>query len=408
MKTKLMTLILCGLLLTTTVQMTACKDTGNPDDMTSAVTEAPTEAPTEPSETEAQSEIAMEQFAAAINDEICVFDEHLGEIKLKSLRFPSNNIRLDECKLLTKAILDLDQDGVNEYVIKSPNHDCIILHYHNGKVYSHCLDTDDFYNFNTDGTFYWYDSSVAGGWECGLSKIIFDGETLNIKSIYSLKYSENPATDYEYYVEGEVVTEREYYDYRAHNIHKERMKFSQFELTCSYPITAEQAWNLANAYWDNQDGRTDAGAGTVFTNRIVLIDTPNSDTNDYRVAFQVEWTSNVREGGECMPPYDIQLMDQILVNAFTGEIIPSTYNPDSKGVSVEEAIEIVKNNCEYIDFDNEENGYRVEHAVNEPAPDHVYVIVIQKYIVDHYSVSTVRWVDKNTGQPMAPYYSYGK
>lgn len=79
MKAKLMTLILCGLLLTTTAQMTACKDTGNPDDTTSAVTEAttevptempteapteaptdaptevPTEAPTEPSETETQA-----------------------------------------------------------------------------------------------------------------------------------------------------------------------------------------------------------------------------------------------------------------------------------------------------------------------------------------------------------------
>ena len=354
------------------------------------------------------AEKAMEMYEAAINDEICVFDEHFGEIKLKSLRFPNNNTRLDECKLLTKAILDADQDGVNEYVIKSPDNDYIILHYYNGKVYSYCLGIGDFYNLNTDGTFYWYGASVAGEWECGLNKIIFDGETLNIKSIYRLKYSENPAMNYEYYIEGEAVTEDEYYDYRSHNIRKERMKFSQFELTCSYPIPAEQAWNLANAYWDNQDGRTDGGAGTVFTARIVLIDTPNSDTNYYRIAFQVEFTSKVEEGGECMPPYHINSYDQILVNAFTGEITTSAYESNGKCISIEKAIEITKNDCEYIDFDNEESGYRVEYAVNAIAPDHIYVIVIQKYVVDHYSVDTVRWVDKYTGEIISPYYMYGK
>ncbi|MBQ8416115.1 MAG: hypothetical protein IJX13_04345 [Clostridia bacterium] len=355
----------------------------------------------------AENDIAMQMYAAAINDEICVFDEHLGEIKLKACRFPSNNVRLDECKLLTKAILDMDQDGVNEYVIKSPDNKYIILRHYNAKVYSYYLDICDYYKFNTDGTFYWNDSSVTGAWEGGLNKIIFDGETLNIKSIYSLKYSENSAMNYEYYIEGEAVAEDEYYHYR-NDIHNEAMSFSHFDLTCSYPITAEKAWDLANAYWDNQDGRTDGGAGTIFTARIVLIDTPNSDTNYYRIAFQVEFTSNVREGGECMPPYHINSYDQILVNAFTGEIIASTYEPNGKGISVEEAIEIAKNDCEYIDFDNEESGYRVEHAVNAMAPDHVYVIAIQKYVVDHYSVDTVRWVDKYTGEIISPYYVYGK
>lgn len=349
-----------------------------------------------------QAEIAMKMYEAAINDEICIYDERLGEIELKSLCFTSNNTSLAECKLLTSAMLDVDQDGVNEYVIQSPDYECIILRYHNGKVYSYRLDTADFYNFNTDGTFYWYDSSEEGEWECGLNKIAFDGETLNIKSIYSLQYSKNP-TKYEYFVEGEAVTDSEYY--RNHT-HKEEMKFSQFELTCSYPITAEQAWNLANAYWDHQNGHTDAGAGTVVTAKIVLIDTPNSDTNEYRVALQWEFTSNVREGGECMPPYDIQLKDQILVNAFTREITASTYEPGGKGVSVEEAIEIAKNYRSYMSGEicNEENGYRVELAPNAQAPEHVYVIIIQKYD----TVTDRIWIDKNAGKTISPYYLYGK
>ena len=109
-----------------------------------------------------------------------------------------------------------------------------------------------------------------------------------------------------------------------------------------------------------------------------------------------------------MPPHTIREHDQILVNAFTGEITASTYDPSVKGVSVEEAIEIAKNDFEYIDFDKEGNGYRVEHDVHEPAPDHVYVIVIQEYVVDHYSFYSSVWIDKHTGEIISPYYINGK
>ena len=152
-----------------------------------------------------EAEKAMQMYEAAIKGEICVFDERVGEIKLSSLRLSSKDTSLDECKLLKKAILDLDQDGVNEYVIKSPNNEHIILRHYDGKVYSYRLDTGNYYIFNTDGTFYWYAPSAEGGKECGLKKIIFDEETLNAKPIYSLEYSANPVK-YEYFVEGEAVT----------------------------------------------------------------------------------------------------------------------------------------------------------------------------------------------------------
>ena len=107
-------------------------------------------------------------------------------------------------------------------------------------------------------------------------------------------------------------------------------------------LSAEQAWNLANEYWDNQNGRKDYAAGTVFTAKVVLIDTPNSNTNYYRFAFQVEWTSNVREDDESKVPYHVNSHDEILVNAFNGEVVASTYDPYGKLFSVEEAIEIAK------------------------------------------------------------------
>ena len=141
-----------------------------------------------------------------------------------------------------------------------------------------------------------------------------------IGSVYSLKVDPER---YEYYVGGELVTEDVYHDCRSQNIQKETMKFSCFELTCAYPITAEQAWNLANAYWDNQDGCTEGAAGTVYVTRIVLVDTPDTDTDCYRVALRTEgYSGGGVEGYECLPPHSIREMGEISVNAFSGEIMP--------------------------------------------------------------------------------------
>ena len=355
-----------------------------------------------------ENDNAMQKYEEAISDEICVFDDRLGEIKLKSLRFSSNDISLDECKLLKSSIFDVDQNGVNEYVIKSNDNSHIILRYHNGKVRSYCLDTCDYYKFNTDGTFYWYDALVSGAWECGLSKIVFDGETLNIISLYSIKYFEDPV-NYEYFVEGKTVDEDEYYACIRDHSFKDTAEFSYFELTNLYPITAEQAWNLANAYWDGQDGCRDMGAGTTWTARIVLVDTPCADTNYYRVAFQVEWTSNGGgTGDECKPPYHVSLKDQILVNAFTGEITTPACESGNKCISDEEAIEIVKNNYGDIDFGNEEGKYLAEIDLDITAPEHICVVSIKKLVGNDHNFYTRAWVDKYTGEIVSPYYMYGK
>jgi hypothetical protein len=233
------------------------------------------------SEEHVTTDTAMHMREAAIKGEICVFDERLGEIGWKSLRFPSNDTSLDECKLLKKAIFDIDQDGINEYIIKSPDNEHIILRYYNGKVYSYCLDSCDYYKFNTDGTFYWAISPDSSTLECGLSRITFDGDSLNVRSLYSLK----GPMQCEYFVDGEAVTAKEYHNYRD-GFRTGAMDFSYLDLTPLYPINAEQAWNLANDYWDNQDGSRDYGVGNVWTNRIVLIDIPSSDTDYYRVSIQ--------------------------------------------------------------------------------------------------------------------------
>ena len=59
-------------------------------------------------------------------------------------------------------------------------------------------------------------------------------------------------------------------------------------------------------------------------------------------------------------------------------------------------------------YDVEENGYRVEHAVNANAPDSVYVMVVQRFVIDHYSTFDEIWIDKNTGETINPYSFEGK
>ncbi len=364
----------------------------------------PEEPVTHPSQNE-QAEIAIEMLEAAVRDEINVVDEHLGEARLKDLCLPRSGARLEDCRLLTMAALDIDRDGAKEFVIQSPAHNHIILRYHNGRVYSYGLGTRDFYRFNTDGSFYWHDPSDAGGWECGLSKVVFSGASMAVQSVYSLKYIDAPAK-YEYFIGDAAVTSKEFNADPETGITRKEEMFYQFELTCPYPITAQQARDLAIEYWDLQDGCGDGAAGTVFRVRIVLTDTPNAETDYYRASFQVEWRSNGGgEGDECKPPYHIESHDQILVNAFTGEIKASTCGPDGRIISEKEAIEIVQKHCE-VELGTV--GYRFELDAAFPAPDHIYAITVHKIVDQHPVFHTSKWVDKHTGEIIFPYYVFGK
>jgi len=75
-------------------------------------------------------------------------------------------------------------------------------------------------------------------------------------------------------------------------------------------------------------------------------------------------------------------------------------------ISRYEAITIAENYWE--DFDIKENGYRVELAVNANAPDSVYVMVIKRLVIDHYSTFDEIWIDKTSGEAIIPYEPDGK
>ncbi len=266
-----------------------------------------------------EAERAMEMYEAAIKGEICVFDESLDEVKLEDCRFPSNHLRLGECEILSKAILDMDQDGINEYVIQSEAKDHIVLHYYNGKVYSYCFDSGNFYNLNSDGSFYWIDSYESENRSRGLNQLSFDGSSLSIKEIY--KISPPYSDSYEFYMGGKQITHEEFLDYDMSN-HKTEATFYPFDISCEYPISSEKACELASNHWQIENGMSEGAAGTRIVHRIVILEKPNNDTLNYRIRWQMEGYHNHVPDSYCsLPPYDIKPYKELLIDAITGECL---------------------------------------------------------------------------------------
>ena len=519
------------------------------------------------------NDIAMQMYQAAINDEICVFDEHLGEIKLKDCRFPSNHLRLDECEILNKAILDMDGDGINEYVIQSETKEHIVLHYYDGKVYSYCFTGMSLFNLMNDGFFYWIDSYDVNNCTRGCNRITFDGASCGVKEIYRIK--QTSPYDYgegyhEYYVDGKQITREEfrsYYD--AIRVSGQLATFSPFDFSCEYPISSEKAFELASNYWGIKSGEEDGAAGSLYVSTIVILEKPNNDTLNYHIGLRwARYSTHVIDNLFGQPPSTERIYEELIVDATTGEVreydnitsqpskndiamqmyeqtlnglasyttpysgIPlcecenlgyayvdldgdsineliidcgdtlilryyegtvcfyeftfrslyylqtdgsyswnhtgsdfeygenqiyfegsalktrelwrivndgepdaeyyigdkkvtqeeiSKYFEDNPKTRIEfsplevswlnkisryEAITIAENY--WKSFNIEENGYRVVRAVNRWAPDSVYVMVIQKYVIDHYSTYDEIWIDKNTGETIIPFAPDGK
>ena len=282
------------------------------------------EEPITPNETpNLLNDVAMQMYEAAINDEISVFDENLGEIKLKDRRFPSDNIRLGECEILSKAILDMDGDGVNEYVIQSEANDSIVLRYYDGKVYSYCFDKMNFFNLNTDGSFYWIDSYDLSNCTRGHSQIVLDGSSFHIKEIYRIKQTspyDYGDGDHEYYVDGKQITREEFRDYYDSNCRRKTIAiFSPLDISCEYSISSEKAYELASNYWGIKSGMTEGAAGTHILNKIVILEKPNSDTQVYRIGWLMEgYKTHVIDSVYAQPPKS-NIYKELIVDAITGE-----------------------------------------------------------------------------------------
>ena len=349
-----------------------------------------------------EAEIAMQAYQAAINDEICVVDENLGEIKLKDCRFPSDNVRLGDCEILYKAILDMDGDGLNEYVIQSETKDHIVLRYYNGKVYSYCFESNDFFNLNNDGSFYWIDSYELDNCTRGYNRIDFDGSSCRIKELYRIKQTSRydyGDSDHEYYVDGKQITREEFQDYYdSYCRNKRLMTFSPLDISCEYPISSEKACEIASNYWGVKSGMEDGAAGSTYVSEIIVLEKPNNDTQSYHIGCQwAGYTNHVIDDFYAQTPDSVRISKELIVDAITGKV---SVLPSNK-ISYADAVLLAQ---EYwANIFPEDKGYIIESGYNSMAPSDVYVVLVRGFVLDHWSTIDEIWIDKNTGAAIVPY-----
>ena len=279
-----------------------------------------------------EAEKAMQMYEAAIKGEIYVVDEQLGEISLKDCRFLTNNGTVGECEILNKAILDMDGDGINEYVIQSGDEaDHIVLRYYEGKIYSSSFGITEFRHLNTNGTYFW--SFRENNWVCGLNRLVFNGSLISIEKMYEV----NLDYDNTYYIEGKQVTYEEFrdqYDYYKYYSTDciVRKSFSPLEIDCPYPISSERALEIASGYWGVSDWDYDRAMGTTTAERIVLSSKPSDENRYYRIIWKWEDYWHAYPCWEGQTPITTYIRKEVMVDAFTGECREHTEPmPDGKG-----------------------------------------------------------------------------
>ena len=163
-----------------------------------------------------------------------------------------------------------------------------------------------------------------------------------------------------------------------------------------YNFGSSIAIDKVRDYLGINTGVPEINGETKIYSSLKVVDFPHCEVPYYRIAYIRIYCHCSEDGTEDEAPYKRETVKEIFVNSKTGECLE---RPES--VSAEEAIEIAKKYWEA--FNIEENGYRVEHAFNSWASDSVYVIVIKRFVIDHYSTFDEIWIDKTTGATIVPY-----
>ena len=135
----------------------------------------------------------------------------------------------------------------------------------------------------------------------------------------------------EYYLEGCQVTREEYLDYYNYNC-KTWVQFSPFELSCQYPITAEEAWRIADNYLGNVDGYYGAAMGRSCFYYVVISKKPTDGSEYYTIVLQEFHFYHHADGWEISNPAPLYEHDKLVVNAITGACrVYVDSIPDGKG-----------------------------------------------------------------------------
>lgn len=233
-----------------------------------------------PSTDKTPADIAMEMYEAALKNEIKVYETDIEEYNyLKDCKTPYNRILLSDCERLRYAYIDLDGDSTQELVIDCG--DTLILRYYKGCVYLYPFTFRQLYYLNTDGSYAW--NHTGSNFEYGKNQIYFEGAKLKTKELYRIVNDGEPNA--EYYIEGKQVSQEEF----LKNINdglEFRLQFEPLEVSWQKKITSEEALQIASEYWGIEDGFTDYGAGSMWIQRILILDSPSTAWGYYHIGLQ--------------------------------------------------------------------------------------------------------------------------
>lgn len=248
-----------------------------------------------------QEQVALEMFEAAINGKIRVHNEYQGEIDIQDCFLPGLGKRMEKCIVNECVVIDLDGEGISEYVIRSSIGDSVILRYYDGKVYAYIMSYRHFYNLHTDRSFYW-NQTKEGKLSYGASKIRFVGEELMMDPIYSI--INDGEEDAAYYIGEKAVTQQELLDY-IEQTSKSVVEYSEFDAPWKKNISEERAIEIAEKHWKIKNGDVDPEHGYTFA----LIP-QYCESGNYLIALS--WI---------VDNHHYSTIDTIEIDAFTGRII---------------------------------------------------------------------------------------
>ncbi len=173
------------------------------------------------------NEAAMKMYKAALADEIKVKDVHYGELNLRDYIFQINDALTKETLNVKHAVLDLDRDGIDEFIIGTGAGENIILTYRQGSVYCQRFQLNNLLYVNTDGSYGWDDGASDTPIIYGESRFEFkDGKFVEQELWYILNDGRFNA---EYFVAGESVAKDAIERYREEN-QKTKLTFDNLEL----------------------------------------------------------------------------------------------------------------------------------------------------------------------------------
>lgn len=194
-----------------------------------------------------KKELAMQAYNAVLNNELILHYPTHNSTSIKEL-YLKDIYSSDQYYNTTYAMIDMDQDGIEEMVIANSS-EKVILRYENDIVYGFEFSYNSMKQIYTDGSFSW--SYYGNPSEYGVSKLSLAGGKKKFQELYRTENYEK------FYIEGTEVTSDEYFKYVEENQNSE-VTFKPLDLSL---LNEGKAIEIASKHWQINQGDFEAETG---------------------------------------------------------------------------------------------------------------------------------------------------